>query len=564
MPSKAERKAIMREARVLASRAIGALAAQGSAQAQEPAWDMSHFAGMMGNGHQGADSSRMRGFVYFPELDTRKEITSYSRTEILRRARFLYANTGVARRMINGLARMICGTGLVYQAMTSDREWNKLAEAYVESIWRSRHAYDLGGRYNGYSSQMATMRFRFRDGDCAQVLARDEQTGAPRFAFYEAHQIGTSSLYASPASVEGWNDGVYVGPHNNPLGYRILGDAGNYADLDAGSVLFQCDYERGGQSRGLSALSHAINHLLDATEIKSYIKMGVKLTNRHGYWIETAAGSSAGGSTLAGAAGGKPATVVQTPSGPINIDKILGGGEIPFLGAGQSIKFNTAANPHPNQLQLLEHLIREASWGLPWGGMSPELLWNITALGGAGTRFVMGDAQSFIEAGQQALVDDKCQPDVEFILACGMQTGRVPRCKDPQWWKSRWITPPRITVDFGRDGKLYLDQIARGALTFSRFHGWSGYDAYPEIDRWLDEMAYWKKGAEDRKLDPALVLSAVYGRAGVATNAAEQWATPGEDAGGENANDTEAMLRAIMKKPGGAEALLLRLQNSDR
>lgn len=523
--------------------------------------------GFGGNGHQGADTSRLRGYVYFPELDTRREITTHSRTEILRRARFMFANLGVARRMINGLARMIAGTGLVYQATTRDAPWNRLAEAYVGGVLRSRFAYDLGGRYNGYNSQLATTRFRLRDGDCAQVFARDPQTGAARFAFYEAHQIGNGPI-ADPTgrASAGWRDGVLHGPHNNPIAYRILGDDGAYADLPAAAVLFQCDYERGGQSRGLSALSHAINNLLDGAEIASYIKTGVKLSNRHGYWVETAAGTNSGGSNLSSAAGGGgPGKIkVDTASGPINIERILGGGEIPSLGPGQSIKFNTSSNPHPNQLGLLEHLVRDAAWGLPYGGMSPELLWNITGLGGANTRFVMADAQGFIEAGQQDLVDLKCQPEVEMILATGMATGALRPCSDPQWWSARFITPPRITVDFGRDGKLYLEQIKSGALTFSRFHGWSGQDAEPEINRWLDEVALWKKGAEDRKLDPGFVLNCVYGRSGVTSPNAADTATPdAADTGGENASDTSAQLSALLKKPGAAEALLKQLSQHD-
>lgn len=540
------------------ARQQAALAPQASASQQ--AIPIPGFGSMMGNGHQAADNSRLRGYVYFPELDTRKEITAYSRTEIMRRARFLYANKGIARRVINGLSRMIAGTGLVYQAATTDKEWNKLAEAYVESVMRSRHAYDLGGRYNGYSSQQATLRFRFRDGDCAQVLVRNPDTGAPCFAFYEAHQIGDSGLFSSSDTANGWRDGVLPGPHNQALGYRILGDDGAYSDLDAGSVLFQCDYERGGQSRGLSALSHASNNMLDDTEITTYIKMGVKLSNRHGYWIETAAGSTAPNATAGGRAGATPQVKINTPDGPINVDRVLGGGEIPELGTGQSIKFNTAANPHPNQLSLLEHLIRDAAWGLPFGGMAPELLWNITGLGGANTRFVMADAQNFIELGQQALVDDKLQPEVEFILACGMESRALRRCQDPQFWKARWITPARITVDFGRDGKLYLDQIKSGALTFSRLHGWSGYDSEPEMDRWLDEMAYWKKGAEARGLDSKEVLSSIYGRPGQAP-AKEDPANTGDDAGGENASQAEAQLQALLKKPGAAEALLRQLQS---
>lgn len=535
---------------------------------ETPLPDVASWGGYLNNGHQGADYSRLRGYVYFPELDTRREITAYTRTEILRRARFLYANYGSARRMINGLARMIAGTGLTYQAATTDTEWNRLAEKARERVIRSRFSYDLGGRYDGNTSQQATLRFRFRDGDCAQVLSRDPVTGAARFAFYEGHQIGTSTLYAPPMSVEGWRDGVFHGPHNNALGYRIFGDAGEYVDIDARSVLFHCDYERAGQSRGLSALSHAVNHLLDAAEITSYIKTGVKLSNRHGYWIETAAGSDSPQpptiNNRVNGTGGKTQTV-QTASGPVVLERIFGAGEIPNLGPGQSIKFNSSSNPHPNQLTLLDYLIRDVSWGLPFGGVAPELLWNITALGGANTRFVMSDAQGFIDSGQQALVNDQLQPENEFILACEMEAGRLPRCKDPEWWKALWIPPPRITVDFGRDGKLYLEQVKAGALTFRRLHGWQGNDFETEQRQWLREYFSWRDIAKNEfkasDQEVADIRATIYGRPGVGPQAA-QLENP-DATGSENPSDVSGQLSALLKKPGAAEALLNRLRQHE-
>lgn len=556
--ARAEARTILAEARRLAG--LHLQASSGDAAQPTPTIDPAWWGGSMGNGHQGADNSRLRGYVYFPELDTRREITSYTRTEILRRSRFLYANYGSARRMINGLSRMIAGTGLMYQAATTDHEWNTLAEQARERVIRSRYSYDLGGRYDGNSSQQATLRFRFRDGDCAQVLVRDPDTGAARFAFYEGHQIGTTSIYAPALTTDGWRDGVFVGPHNNALGYRIIGDGGAYADLDARSVLFQCDYERAGQSRGLSALSHAVNHLLDAAEITSYIKTGVKLSNRHGYWIEKAAGTGTGASTAGSRAGGANQTTIQTRTGPINIERVLGGGEIPDLNPGESIKFNAAANPHPNQLSLLDYLIRDVAWGLPFGGVAPELLWNITQLGGANTRFVLADAQGFIDNGQQALVNDQLQPENEYILACEMEAGRLRRCQDPEWWKALWIPPPRITVDFGRDGKLYLEQVKAGALTFRRLHGWQGNDFEAEQRQWLREYFSWGSiarkefGATDA--DVADIRATIYGRPGMGPQA--QLENP-DAAGGERASDVEAQLSALLKKPGAAEALMTRL-----
>jgi capsid protein len=565
MSSSKARRALMRESRALASAGLTGHAAPAAAQgAASSTPSVGGYGLMLGNGHQGADTSRLRGYVYFPELDTKREITSYSRTEILRRARFLYANYGLARRMINGLARMIAGTGLTYQAATDDLEWNRLAEQAYARATRSRFAFDLGQRYNGGSSQQAALRFRFRDGDCAQVLSRDPGTGAARFAFYESHQISSTSLYATIPQTPGWRDGVLHGPHNEALAYRILGDAGAYADVPAGSVLFQCDYERAGQSRGLSALSHAIPNMLDSAEITGYIKAGVKLSNRHGYWIETAAGQQTS-QTAGGRAGGAPTVKVTTPEGPIEVEQIYGAGELPSLGAGQTIKFNSAANPHPNQLQLLEFLIREVSWGLPFGGVSPDLLWNIAALGGANTRFVLADAQGFIDAGQQALVDDKEQAEMEFVLACEMAAGRLRPCGDPEWWKALWIPPPRITVDFGRDGKLYLEQVKAGALTFRRVHGWQGNDFETEQRQWLKEYFSWAKIAKEQfqasDTDVADIRAIIYGRPGMGQTAAQLADPSAAEAGVESSADVSAQLSSLLKKPGAAEALLEQLRN---
>lgn len=525
--------------------------------------------GGAGNGHQGADYSRLRGMVYFPELDTRREISAYTRLEILRRSRWLYANYGIAKRVINGLSRMVAGTGLTYQAATTDSEWNALAEHARERVIRSRHLYDLGGRYNGATSQQAVLRFRFRDGDCAQVLTRDPETGTARFAFYEGHQIGQTADPATYDANAGWRDGVLHGAHNNAIAYRILGDANTYADVPARSVLFQCDYERAGQSRGLSILSHAINHLVDAAEITGYIKTGVKLSNRHGYWIETEASSQAPMTAAQRAQGGAAIQTIQTAAGPVNLERIYGPGEIPNLQPGQQLKFNGASNPHPNQLNLLDYLIRDVAWG---ANVSPELLWNITALGGANTRFVLADAQSFIDVAQQQLVDDKEQLETEFILACEMQAGRLRPCLDPEWWKAIWIPPPRLTVDFGRDGKLYLEQVKASALTFRRLHGWQGNDFETEQRQWVREWLSWGKVAKEEAKSLNLpepttaeienIRATIYGRPGVAPAQALSGNIDGAQ-GTENPAETSAALGELAKKQDEALALLQTLRRHD-
>ncbi|HEX2101897.1 MAG TPA: phage portal protein [Candidatus Synoicihabitans sp.] len=444
------------------------------------------------NGHQGADTSRLRGYVYFPELDTRREISSYTRLELLRKARFLYANHGIAKRIVNGLARMVAGTGLTPQAATLDKAWNALAEAEFAQRSESQFVFDVGGRYDFYKSQQAQLRFRYRDGDAASILTESEAGGA-RFAFYEGHQIGNAAI-APGLDQTLWRDGVRHDRHNRALAYRFLGDNGSFTDVPSDDVIFFCDYERAGQGRGVTVLSHAVNHLLDSAEITGYIKTGVKLANQYGYWIEYAQQTSGTSATATNRGGTQK---ISTPAGPVTLDRIYGAGAIPDLPPGASLKFNASSHPHPNNLSLIEFLIRDIAWGV---GLSPEVLWNIAALGGANTRFVLADTQGWIEEQQAELVRLYCSRVWIYTIAKAMKTGRLRRPTDPEWWKHSWITPPRLTVDFGRDGKLHLEQLKMGVITYSRLLGWQGQDFEAHTDKWLDEIAYVTSGLKRRNL----------------------------------------------------------------
>jgi hypothetical protein len=135
--------------------------------------------------------------------------------------------------------------------------------------------------------------------------------------------------------------------------------------------------------------------------------------------------------------------------------------------------------------------------------------------------------------------------------------------------------PPRLTVDFGRDGKLHLEQIKTGALTFSRHYGWQGLQVYEELDTWLDEMVYIRDGARRRGLDPEKILSLVYGRPG--TNAPAEngnkknntgkTGSGGDDDGEGEGDDTHedptevaAALSHLSGKPDRALALMHHLR----
>ncbi len=230
------------------------------------------------------------------------------------------------------------------------------------------------------------------------------------------------------------------------------------------------------------------------------------------------------------------------------------------------MKFNSSSHPHPNNLSLIEFLIRDIAWGV---GLSPEILWNIAALGGANTRFVLADAQGWIEEQQAELVRLYNSRVWVYTIAKAMKNGRLPRCQDPEWWKHKWIRPPRLTVDFGRDGKLHLEMLKMGAINYSRLLGWQGEDFEHHTTTWLDEIAFIKAGLNAEN-------AAAY-KPGVDRNLTwddmQQWRNAigvrpdtadtgpaAEDGLSTHPGDANAQLAAMLKDPAQAEKFLAQLR----
>lgn len=510
-----------RRARHSARPAVSAAPVPGEPAVQRLATVSTAFGGFgWGQGYNAADQSTMRGFVYFPQLDTRRELTTYTRREILRRARYLDANVGFAGRIINGIARMVAGTGLMVRPATTDREWNRERRALYERRNGTAAAFDLGRRWDVYSSQRGALRCRYRDGDIGGAFLRSE-AGLGQVAFFEAHRIDSGRT--SVDEVNRIFDGVLVDRHNAAVAYRVTGDNEAQADIPAAAFFYLGDYSSPGKHRTPSILHRACNHMLDMTEINAATKKGIKISNQIGYYIGTAPANVPGGIPRMGE-GANPPKQIELADGTKRIlEQLLSqGGEIPGLPPGAELKQLLDERPHPNAVEFLKSLARDISWGVD---LAPEILWDIAALGGANTRYVMADAQSFVEVEQQALVDCYLARHYVWDTALEIAARRIRAPQDPEWMKHAVITPARWTVDRGRDGKLHLEELRSGALTFRRYMGWQGIDFEEEATSWLDEMQFWAAEARVRGLDPEKTLDRIYGRPGAAVQPGPSAAT---------------------------------------
>lgn len=430
------------------------------------------------SGFEGVTTSPIRGYIYFPDLDTRTEANAYTRTELLRRARWLVANVGFARRCVNGAARLIVGRGLMPIPLTADEAWNAEALERFRNGTKAAGVFDVSGKYDWCRAQLAIMRNVIRDGDVFPVLTSHPESQRSRVAIYEAHQIGSGMIRGKDAA--NWFDGVRVDAMNRALFYRVLAPDGGRRDLRAGDVAPVMNDERIGAKRGVSCLHHAANHLVDMAEVVGMLKHGVKVANEVGFVIE----SEGSQNRPAGLSFSTPRkSTVQDGDGddrPIEIADIYeSGGKVGKLDEGQKFRLVESAKPSPNTIEFLDWLARDISWGL---GLSPDLLWNIAALGGANTRFILDDAQCFVEEWQSLLVGAFLSRFFIFFIAREMKyRGLREPAGNLEWWRHGWSLPPRRTVDFGRDGKLHIQQNEAGMRTLRRHYGELGLDWEEEV-----------------------------------------------------------------------------------
>lgn len=445
-----------------------------------------------GQGYDAVSSTNIRGYVYWPQLDTRREISSYTRVEIMRRARALAENVGLATHILEGLADLI--GYLTPMAATMDKEWNAAANLNFREKQSIPEVFDAAGKFGFSEYQLHLDIASFRDGDILPVLT-ETSSGTARLATYEAHQI--SNPYGIPDNTEGWRDGVRTNRFNRHLAYNLTDpeDRTRRRVVQAKDSIYYGHFKKHGHTRPVSILRHAINHLIDMAEIVRDVKYGIKIRNQIPFAVETSPGATTQMGSATRGIVGHVHQASRTGTGndesgdttevtrQVNIEEILEGGNMPRLDPGQSIKALIDASPHPNQLALLAHMVRDISWGV---GVAPEILWDINSLRGANNRLLNSKLQRWVGA-RLLRKRNFVRRYWVYAIAKEMKAGRLPECRDPQWWKVAMLPQANITADRGREGKLDIELVANRMMSLRDFFAREGKDWLTEVQQIAEE-----------------------------------------------------------------------------
>jgi capsid protein len=440
------------------------------------------------SGFEGANHSDRRGWIYWPTLDTKRELDTYSRLEMLKKSRWLRANTGLPNRICRGLSEKI--GYLTPLSASGDEVFDRLAD----ELWRERACeaavIDASGTYDIRAMQIEMNVSAFGDGDILPVLIKGSTDGV-MLALYEAHQIMTPpDAYGDPF----WIDGVKINKFRRHVAYGLSDSGTMYGRADVKSInakdaMYYAHPDAVGRIRPTTILGHAINHLIDISEILADVKLTIKVAAQLGMYIENQKANSSGydGPLALGAglrnelatAGSASTSEGTDPKRDYVVEDFLKSqGGLANLPAGAKVGTIQDTRPHPNQMSLINHLIRDIAWGV---GVPPEILWDIHEIGGASVRMMNADLDRWI-AGKQIRQLSWMRKFRSIWIANEIQAGRLPEpAGSAKFWKAAWLPQASITADKGRMGSLDIDLVKNNMRSLASYYAEQGLDWQTEL-----------------------------------------------------------------------------------
>jgi lambda family phage portal protein len=414
--------------------------------------------------YENANASRRRSQVPgAAPTDAKKELSSHTRRELVRRSRYLNKNSGFAREMVADMAIYSTGDGIQPQAMTDDLEWNKAAEDTF-SRWAKRA--EITQRFSFEECQHLVCRGLDVDGEYFCLKVRD-RFGRPRLQLIEAHRIGEG--FASSETT----DGIRLDAYGAPVAYRLILDDNTTRDIPAHAVMHIFEPESASGVRQPPTLQHSINHILDEMEMLALEKHAVKDNADIARILKRENGGLEEFSDFSVDTGSED---TPPPSDPVSLQRIVGG-KIVSLQPGESLESFQSNRPSPVFTGFLEHLKRDSAAGmLPY-----EFVLDAGKIGGAGVRLIVAKADRRFSYRQMILIQRLLRPTWGYVIGDAIDRGELASAKN--WNRVGWVCPRRVTVDAGREAQQNRADVETGLKTLSDHYSELGMDFREELER---------------------------------------------------------------------------------
>lgn len=422
---------------------------------------------------EAAQRAGYRGYFWFPSLDPQVQMVQWSRDIIARKINWLYNNVPALRAVVDGLAIDEVDTGLWPKPATSSPAFNIAVKTAFRQQCQFHKAFSADGENNYFSSQLLVRRELRLRGDCfAQKLRAGEAASCPQMHFLPSYQCTDSS------AKDGFRDGRLNNKFRRAVKWRFADDEqfSRFRDVDAADVIHFHDPFLIGQTRGISELAPVVKHLFSIDDIYNAETGGVLLRASMAYAVERSDMSDTGPTLIPGA------TLIETQDQPDG-SKLY----VQRLQVNNATDIRVADMPPGRTMKVVESnkSAESASWSKELLAAvayctkyPPDYIFALAGFAqGTAVRLAQGKVQRVLNTIRDFQIAmqhvDEWWP---FWLWQNIAGGTFDRMNvrggvPDDWWKYNIVVPKDISVDTGRDGRLYDDRVSRGLMPVGLYSG---------------------------------------------------------------------------------------------
>lgn len=478
--------------------------------------------GFYGSGYAGASRSSSRSHLPAMVTDHSRELSSMTRTELVRSARYFKKNFGMLRGMGKSLVDHAIGPGVYFLPQAEDPTWspeeldtwNALAWDWLQEVAK---ICEVSGKMTLWEVQRVRTAAKFWDGEMFTAHSRSA-AGYPQLQLIRCHNCGQ---FGDVKESDGWTDGIKLDDVNRSQAFRFRLKGEKFATVPARSVVHSYMLEESDSVRGVTPLAHALTTAHDILDTLSLEKESVKDLARTSRVIKNESGEDEDPESSHFDDGDGEST--DDAGGPsYKLDQIWGA-EIMRLRKGETMESFRSDRPSPAFTGFLDYVGRDATVGT---GFPYEFAWSPEKLTGPGARFVLEKVRVGCDEWRRNEVEDTL-PFITFALSCGIELGELGRRTPRKWWKGEWIGGAEdVTIDKGRDANQDRENIKAALDSFKRYFARRGLWWKTELQQKAKEAAYIDELAKKYGIPAERIHMSLLNPQGAATEAPAKKSDP--------------------------------------
>jgi capsid protein len=461
-------------------------------------------------------SASRSSFINFP-TNSRRELTPYTRREVIKKHRALEANCSFVTRMIRKFARHAVGSGIHFRCLSEDDVFNDAMRRDVEEWWNNAAVYSIDGSVDGWEAKLIAAESIILDGEYNSVMTTHPASGFPAMQPLDVFEIETP--WGKDFDARQWDDGIRVNEFERPIEYAIRtlpglssNIQGDYRFIPADSMIHIHRRRRARGHRGMPWGYSGLNQGIDALDLNALVTGTAKLHSALAVSVKgTAKRGKKGALNKISNANGETGNSSDVQA----LEKVFGGGMINYLGESGEMQLHSSQHPGANVMAFIEMLFHQMSVGydVPF-----SVMWDMAKAGGTAARYDAEDAQSAFDMMFDTISYKLVRREIIWKVSKAIKEGRLAAPKDPLWYSKLVFRGPRkITVDVGRMATAFKTLTRNAGMSIPRFLEEQGLDADQEMDDHIRFLARTQKKCVEWGVDFSLLYEPTPGSQNVVT-----------------------------------------------